>query len=204
MQEPSQTGVRVSIQPTEGVAMPATPIYHHLPTMEGTRPGLLHEEMAGPSGRVWMQGMNPVNTMSMDEYVLRMQSLVEYSQQMMAETHALIQQSILTTTRYQEEVRGMYLNQNVETSPMRDDRRTDYGALGESLSRSISLAVSTAFNQATDRQTQQLPDVLLNRSRIQAEATHEPRTSTATPSEGLAETEGPRRAPINKGKARQQ
>src|SRR6266849_628503 len=89
MQEPSQTGVRVSIQPTEGVAIPATPIYHHLPTMEGTRPGLLREEMAGPSGRVWMQGMNPVNTMSMDEYVLRMQSLVEYSQQMLAETKAV-------------------------------------------------------------------------------------------------------------------
>src|SRR6266852_3062651 len=152
MQEPSQTGVCVSIQPTEGVAIPATPIYHHLPTMEGTHPGLHCEEIAGPSGRAWTQGMNPVNTMLMDEYVLQMQSLVEYSQQMMAETHTLIQQSILTTTRYQEEVRGMYLNQNVETSPTRDNRRTDYGALGESLSRSISLAVSTAIKAVHESQ----------------------------------------------------
>ena len=202
-QAPSQTSVRVSVPLTEGVANPATPSYHNLPSMEGTRQGLPREEIAGPSGRAWGQGMNPINTSSRDDHFLRIQSLMEFSQQMMAETNAMIQQSMLNTTRFQEEMRGMYIKQNADVLSVQDERRTELGTLSENISHLLSLAVSTVINQATERQTQMLSDLLLNRSRVQAEAVHEPRTSSTTPSEGLAETEGPRRAPLDKGKARQ-
>ena len=202
-QASSQTNVRVSVQPMEGVAIPATSTYQYLPAMEGVRPGLPREEIAGTSGRAWTQGTSPVNLTPMDEYALRMQTFLEQSQRMMIDTQTLIQQSLITTTHFQEEVRGMYINQNAETLSARDERRTDLGNLSDNISRSMSLAVSTAINQATDRQTQTLSDLLLNRTKIQAEATREPRTSSATPSEEVAETEGPSRAPIDKGKARQ-
>ena len=202
-QAPSQTSVRVSVPLTEGVANPATPSYHNLPSMEGTRQGLPREEIAGPSGRAWGQGMNPINTSSRDDHFLRIQSLMEFSQQMMAETNAMIQQSMLNTTRFQEEMRGMYIKQNADVLSVQDERRTELGTLSENISHLLSLAVSTVINQATERQTQMLSDLLLNRSRVQAEAAHEPRTSSTTPSEGLAETEGLRRAPLDKGKARQ-
>ena len=203
VQAPSQTNVRVSIQPTEGVAIPATSTYQYLPAMEGVCPGLPCKEIAGTLGWAWTQGTSPVNLTPMDEYILRMQTFLEQSQRMMVDTQTLIQQSLLTTTCFQEEVRGIYINQNAETLSAHDERRTDLGNLSNNLSRSISLTVSTAINQATDRQTQTLSDLLLNRTKIQVEATHEPRTSSATPSEEVAETEGPSRAPIDKGKARQ-
>ena len=198
-QAPSQTSVPL----TEGVANPATPSHHSLPSMEGTHHGLPCEEIVGPSGQVWGRGMNPINTSSRDDHFLQIQSLMEFSQQMMAETNTMIQQSMLNTMRFQEEMRGMYIKQNADVLSVRDERRTELSTLSENISHSLFLAVSTAINQATERQTQMLSDLLLNRSRVQAEAMHKPRTSSATPSEGLAETEGPRRAPLDKGKARQ-
>ena len=167
-QAPSQTSVRVSVPLTEGVANPATPGYHSLPSMEGTCQGLPHEEIAGPSGRAWGQGMNPINTSSRDDHFLRIQSLMEFSQQMMAETNAMIQQSMLNTTCFQEEMRGMYIKQNADILSVQDERRTELGTLSENISHLLSLAVSTAINQATERQTQMLSDLLLNRSRVQS------------------------------------